>query len=242
MKHSLATMLLLCCITLPAFAEEAADDLVRSISVNGEGKVEIAPDKATMHVTVYTENKNLPVARKENEGKVKKLLGIAQEFGLKDEHIKTLYANVEPKYRYEENTNKQILEGYTVSNEVELTLLDPSKLSTIFNQLVEGGFDRIGSVDFDLQHREVVEQEAMLKAVKNARLKADKIATEIGDSITEVLAVQEGGSSYVQPPMPYRHGKAMLMSAAMDSAESSNTMPSGLIEVRQNVSVTYGIK
>lgn len=228
-------------LALSVFPAHAEPVMPRAITVQGEGKVKIAPDKATVNVTAYTEDKNLSEAKKLNDEKVKKLLNIAKEAGVADNDIKTLYANVEPKYRYVQESGKQIMEGYIVSNSVELTLNDIEKLSTVMKQLVDGGFDRINGIQFDLKDRETVEQEALLKAVDQAHAKADKVAGRINSKLGEVLFVQESGASFSPPPMPMM---AMREQAAFakDTSAGSNVTPAGLIEVIQSVTVSYSIQ
>lgn len=218
-----------------------AEPLPRTVSVTGYAESKVAPDKATVYVNVYSEDKALDTAKAVQDKKVKQLLALAAKQGVKNEDISTNFANVQPRYRYEEKTRKRILEGYTLTNNVEVTLRDLDKVGPFMDSLISAGFDQINNVQFGLEKRRQHEEKLMSEALKNAKQKASEMASVLGSSIGQPISISESGAR-VMPPMPMARGMVMAMDAAESSKSISTYSPEGVIEIQQTVNVIFALE
>lgn len=215
---------------------------MRVISVNGEAVAKRAPDQATLPVTLVSEDKNLQTAKDANDKKLKNVLRIARELGIKDEQVKTLYATIDPRYTYDQKTSKQSFDVYVANLSLSITLDEPDKLGPLMSALIKDNIDRIGSVNFGLKDEKKARDDMLTQAVQDAKAKAEKLAAALGVKVGAPLSISENGGGVVPPnPWPVR---PMMMKSAMaaDGASAESAPPSGLVEIRQNVSVQFAIE
>lgn len=227
-------------LSVPAAAQELPSPAVYPVSptitVTGEATTRHTPDQVTLPVTIYTENAVLNKAKEENDRKLQIVLNLAREHGIPKEKLQTAYTSIEPRYDYSDN--KQVFRGYVANTMLNITLTDVSRLGAFMQALVDAKIDRLGSVSFTLQNDDKAKSDTLLKALANAKAKADGLSAAAGQKLGNPLRIVEGSADMMPPPpMPY----PMMAKAAMaeDARNAGAQLPSGLIEVRQNVTVTY---
>ena len=96
----------------------------RMISVTGTSEIKVAPDEVTLFLGVESRDKDLAVAKANNDKSIKNLLSLAHNVGIDAKDIQTSALNMGPKYS-EEKTPRFL--GYEVSQTISLTLKDISK-------------------------------------------------------------------------------------------------------------------
>lgn len=237
LKNILALFLLIS--TAPAFAETVVQP---SISVVGFAESKISPDKASINVEAYSENKDLNTAKKEQDEKVKKLVALAKKQGIDEDQITTRYANVQPLYDYLPNTNKPKFRAYSLSNQIEIEVLDITKVGPLMDALVAANFDRIQGVQFGLKNRRAAEDALLKQALGNARAKAGGMVEALDAKLGKPITISESGS-YNPPPILMAKAQRMEMAVAADAGGSMQSYsPTGLIEIQQTVNVTFAME
>ena len=101
----------------PAVATEVAP---RTISTSGEADVKVVPDEVTLTLGVETSDKDLEIAKSQNDASVKKILAVAKDAGIDPRQLKTDYLSLEP--RYESRNNERLFLGYWVRKTLTITL------------------------------------------------------------------------------------------------------------------------
>lgn len=231
MRYFLA--LLLCAACFGAHAAEPA----RTVSVSATGKVEAAPDRAVLPITLETQDKSLNAAKQANDRLMAKFLAVAKQFELAKEKLTTTGIYVNPRYRWEDKTHKQVLEGYGVSRSIQVNIDDLGKLEPVLAALTEAGIDQVQGVQFTLANPDALEASARKQAMEKASAKAAELAAGAGAKLGPVMSITESGGGF-QPPMPMQ--RAMAMKAEADVAPPP-PLP-GLMQVEQSVSVTYALQ
>lgn len=214
----------------------------RTVSVTGYAEEKLAPDEAKLFVTVHTENRDLNTAKKEQDEKVAKLMKVVKSLNIEqgDGNVRTLYANLQPVYDYQQQTGKPKFRAYQLENQIEMTLDKVEVAGPLMDKLVEAGFDRIGNIQFGLKDERKKREALMEEALKDARDKAGKMAAALGATLGKPMTISESGS-YTPPPMPMMRNMAM----AADMAESKSMptySPTGVIEIQQTVNVTFELQ
>ena len=238
MKKTL--LILLLCVPFSAYAGDK--DLVPSITVTGYAEAKISPDQAVVNVNVYTENKELAIAKKEQDAKVKKLVALALKNGAKKEHISTRRANVQPLYDYVQATKKRRFRAHSLTNSIEVKMDDLEQVGPFVDALVAAKFDRIQGVQFRLKNRRAHQEKLLKEALRNAKKKAEMMADALDTDIGRPITVSESGS-YNRPPIyRARAAKAESFAVAADSGSIESYTPTGQVDIKQTVNVTFELE
>src|SRR5215216_2461586 len=99
MKYKLKVIAaLLLTFSLPASGYAQNPRESRLISVSGEAEVKVAPDQVDFNLAVETRNKDLRIAKNQNDGAVKNVLAFTTSYGIEPKNIQTDYISIEPRY------------------------------------------------------------------------------------------------------------------------------------------------
>ena len=107
-----------------------------------------------------------------------------------------------------------------MNNTVTVKIVELDNTGKVISEVVKFGSNSLGNIRFDVSNREQLMDEARVKAVKDARRKAEIYTKAAGISLGKVLAISEGGAG--QQP---RRFKAAARSLAV--AESAPAPVSG---------------
>ncbi|MCL4459666.1 MAG: SIMPL domain-containing protein [Chloroflexi bacterium] len=179
----------------------AAQTLTPSgITVWGDGSVKAAPDIAYVTVGVQTRAATAQEAQRENASAMKNVLAKLEQLGLTKKDLQTSGINIYPVME-----KPGTVSGYTVTNNVMVTVHDVSKAGEVFDAAIGAGANTGGNVRFAIKDDSKLRQAALEAAVKAARPKAEAIASALGVKIKDVQSVTEeyGGGPM---PLPYAKG------------------------------------
>ncbi len=209
---------------------EAARD---TIAISAEGKITAVPDIASISVGVMTEKKTVADAQKENTGKMNAIIAKIKEFGVAAEDIKTTNYSIYPQYDWIDN--RQVERGFQVTQNVDVKVRDLSKIGDVLAAVGELGANQVGGVNFTIDDPEELRQQARLKGLEAAKMKAQALAEAAGVKLGKVVGFSES-EGYV-PPVYYRD-------AAMGygGGGAAPNVQSGSQDVVVNVSVIYEIQ
>jgi uncharacterized protein YggE len=181
MKAILATLLTLVCAGLAS----------ANVTVTGTGKVSYVPDLAYLGVGVSSEGKTAAEAWTKNRAAVQKLFDALKALGIDPADFKTGSTNLTPRYVYHSGQDPQLV-GYTASYELSVTVRKLDGLGTVMDRLVEAGANQRMSVSFATSDEEKLLDEARIKAVTDARKKAQLYTTAAGANLGPVVSIAEG--------------------------------------------------
>lgn len=208
-----------------------------SLSVSGQGTVEAKPDTATVSLGINHKAKTAKEAQARVVEVTNAIIKLAKAKGVAEEKIRTQEINLHPDYYYGPN-QPPVLSGYNASSSVSITTGDIANLGGLIDEAVEAGANQMNGISFTLKDRDKYKQEAIAKAVDDARRKADEAATKLGAS---VIGVKRVHVSEVGGPGPIygRGGEAKMMEAR--SAAPVEVMP-GTVDLNVSVQVEFLIK
>lgn len=231
----------LTCLTLvvawptPSWSQASAEKACeRTISVSGIGEVQAKPDMATITLGVETEASEAAQALNDNSQAMEKLLQVLQEHGLKEKDIQTTNLNVSPRYdRSDSRTTPKII-GYTVTNQVRVTVRDLDKLGKLLDASVETAANRIHGISFDVSEPDQLLDKARHQAMQHALHKAQQLAKDADVKLGEPLQISESSSN---PPRPVYARQSL-------AADASKAVPisRGQQTITANVSVVFAIR
>jgi uncharacterized protein len=168
----------------------------RTISVSGTGRISAAPDVAEVSVGVVTREKSAREALRSNTKAMEALLAVLKERGVAAKDVQTSNISVVSKYSRPPTqpppadfVPKPI--GYEVTNEVQVTVRDVSKLGVLLDAVVESGANRLSGISFRVDRPERLLDEARKRAMAEARRKAELLAGEAGLVVGRAIRIEE---------------------------------------------------
>ena len=131
------------------------------ISVTGIAEVKVAPDEATLTLGVDSHDRDLAVAKADNDKRIKRLLNLAHTAGVETKNIQTSALTMHPEYSDEKIPK---LLGYRVSQTVALTLTDLSKYEELMTGALKAAVNRVEGISFFVSNPKKHREEARLKS------------------------------------------------------------------------------
>ncbi len=201
-----------------------------TIAVVGSGKVTVVPDMATIQLGVSMERPTAKAARDAAATAMNAVVAAIRKLGIDDKDIKTSAVSLGPVYNYPPNSTPKI-RGYQLQNTVSVTVRKLDVISDVLDNAVTAGATSVDGISFDVADRAAAEAQAREAAVKDAKARADTLATTAGVRITGVASMSET----MNTPIWYGQNFA----AALAPKDSSTPVMPGSTDVTITVSVTY---
>ena len=192
------------------------------VIVTGEGAVSVAPDYAEIRSGVITRAQTAKEATDANSKLMTAVTTALLGAGIEQKDIQTSRFSVQPLYTSPQPGAAQRLTGFSVSNQVEVTVRQIAKVSDILDRLIASGASDVGSVEFLHSDPSKVLDQARQAAVADARRKADLYARAAGLNLGPVVWITED-SGYA-PPMPMGGMRALAAAPAVPISIGEGTL------------------
>jgi uncharacterized protein YggE len=202
-----------------------------TISVAGSGKVTVVPDMATIRLGVALERNTAKAARQAAAVQMTKVVDAIRALGVDEKDIATSQVSLQPVYNYPQNGTPRI-RGYQLSNVVTVTVRDLEKVGDVLDDGVIAGATSVDGIGFDVEDRTAAEAKAREAAVKDAKAKADVLASGVGVQITGVASMSETVST------PVWYGDAERL-GAMAADTAATPVMAGTTDVTIDVQVSF---
>jgi uncharacterized protein YggE len=204
------------------------------VVTSAEAIVRRAPDRAFVGVTVETRARNPRDAQSENADAMRNVQRQLRSANLPTDAIRTMSYAVEPDYEF--TNGRRVLRGYIARNAIELRVDDLGRLGELVDRATNAGATAVGDIRFDLKHRKAAELEALTDAVRDARARAEAMASAAGRAIQAIWRVEDERAA---TPIP----RPMLGMARAAAAEAAPTpIVAGEIEIHARVTLTAMLK
>lgn len=167
--------------------------VTRSITVVGEGRVNVQPDTAqtTVGVEVVTDTvkAGTTAVSQTMSSLIDALLG--QGIALKDIQTSGYNISLERNPIQPGQTGVQEQIRYHVSNNVTVTIRDLSKVASVLDAAINAGANNIYGINFTLSNQATVDREAYGKAMDDADARGEYLARLSGVVLGPVISVSE---------------------------------------------------
>jgi uncharacterized protein len=210
----------------PAAQQQAAPE--GRVVVIGEGNVSAAPDYAEVDGGVTTRGKSVKEASDANSKLMAAVTATLQDVGLVAKDIQTSRFSIQPIYTPADPHNEAKLAGYSVSNQVNVTIHDIGKAGDILDRLITAGVTNVGNIQFLHSDPSKLLDQARDAAVADAKRKAEIYAKAAGIRLGRVIWITEEPA--YAPPMPM-----MRMAAAAPAAPVPISVGEDSLQVRITV-------
>ncbi len=217
----------------------------RLITVTGDADVRVAPDEVILTLGVETWDKDLNIAKTQNDQRVQRILQLGQKFGIESKNVQTDYINIEP--RYEDQWEHKNFIGYFVRKTVVITLRDTSKFENLLSDALADANYVLG-VEFRTTELRKYRDQAREMAIKAAQEKAADLSGQLGQKIGQPYTITEDQTwwwSGYNSAWGSRWGGAMaqnvVQTAGAPSSPGTSIAP-GQITVTARVTVSFELQ
>jgi hypothetical protein len=232
-RTAFAALLVLAATSLGAAAQQA--DTIPTLQANGQGQVMVVPDLAIVTIGVVTRANTAGDALAANSNDLQKAIDAIKAASVAEKDIGTSSFSVTPIYqttpRPPADQPAPII-GYSVSNEVRVTIRNIATSGAILDQVVKAGANRVSGISFDISDAKGAEDAATKAAIAEARHRGELMAEAAGVSLGRMLSVSvsTGGGG----PVP-------VFARADFAAAAPPPVLAGQRAVTANASITWEI-
>jgi uncharacterized protein len=211
-------------VAQPNLGRTATASSGTSITVTGDGTVNVTPDRVSFDFGVTTQASTAAAALGRNSDRARAIVSALGKAGVDAQDIQTTDVSLWPQTR----ANGTEIVGYTASNSVDVTApLD--RAVAVVDAAVGAGANDIDGPNLDTSDQSSLYDEALKQALVDAKGKAEAIAAAAGLGITGVEKVTEGGQAN---PLP--------VFAQAKAAGTGPPIEPGTQQIQASVTVTYG--
>ncbi|HEX9959624.1 MAG TPA: SIMPL domain-containing protein [Pyrinomonadaceae bacterium] len=246
MKSKIAVFIALSFLFLVSVnAQTVALNPPPTIEVTGTAEVQVVPDEVTFALRVTKVDKNLTVAKTQNDQNVAQIIALTKRFAVDAKDVKTDFISVSEKFdRVKpkgENEYQDVFAGYSVSKTVVVKLRDLSKFENFLSEVVKIGVTQLGSFSFQSSEIRKHRDRARALAIRAAKEKAEAMTKEIGQGIGKAISIEEeninnnyGGNYGINSNITSRE-----IDPAGDNSDDSVTIALGTITIKAQVEVKF---
>ncbi len=228
-------LVLLTCVALlalcagPALAEGEGTKL----SVSGNGTVLVESDLAIVTVGVREASADVLVAQATVNEKIAAIKQALLDAGVQETEINTDSINIYANYDYSDNT--EVIVGYTANNSLSVRTTDIDNVGALIDATFAAGANTLDNVQFTVQDDSEAREQALTKAVEDARRKADVLAAAAGMQVTAIESIAESGV-YTYDSM---RNFAQMDAAATEESGAGTLVQAALVSVDASVSMDF---
>ena len=213
------------------------------VHVEGEARVDVPPDEATIRVRMTSFHRESEVALETLQVQLTTAIGVLARAGVPDDRI-TGFDLQKMVVRSRDDNNELEILGYDFSREFEVLLTDLESFTPLVAELM--AIDNVAAVsaDFDIEDRVQMESNLARHAAEDARRRAEQLARNMDVSIDSVFSISETPIASV--------GRAFRLTSDSYTVMGERPSEKGLftstifvpeaIELRKSVHVLFKIK
>ncbi len=205
--------------------------VTRTVTVMGEGVVEARPDKASFSFGVQSDGASAREASAANATAMRRLIAALKEAGVDSDDIQTEQVSVWPSAEAEGGGG---VTSYTASNSVTVQVA-VDRAGGLVTVATGAGANTLWGPNLTRDDSDAVEEQALERALADARRKAKALAGAANSQLGEVVKMVEGGAPVV--PM-YEMAAAR---SATDKADASAPIEAGTLETHATLTVTFAL-
>ena len=165
----------------------------RTIQVSGTAVVNVAPDRALVHLGVQSNGKSPREVQAKNAALVGSVIKSIQALGVEAKDISTDQYVIEPLY---EDYDSLRIKGYRIHNVISITLREVDNTSDAIAAAFQAGANQVVNVEFYTSELRKYRDQAREMAMKAASEKAGALAQVAGTDTQCVLNISENSSFY----------------------------------------------
>lgn len=204
------------------------------IRTQGEAVLTVEPDLAEIQIGVETDDPSAQTAVEKNALQAEAVLKALRELLGRDADIKTIGFSITPVYSMPRD-GKRTITRYSARNTLFVRTDRIKRVGEIIDRANKAGANTMGGLQFTIKDDAAVQLKALELASRDARAKADAIASALGVKIRRILRVEQTGPGF----RPYARNRGLAASA--QSVAAATPVESGTLEIRASVTMVVEV-
>ena len=211
-------------VAQPHLGRSATPAAGSTITVTGNGTVDSTPNQASFDFGVTTNGATASQALGRNSAQARSIIDALKKAGIAAADIQTTQVSLWPQT----SSNGREITGYQASNSVDVTAA-LGKSGALVDAAVGAGANNVDGPNLDTADKTALYNQALDRALGDAKQKAQAIARATGLTLGTALKVREGGAS-----TPILYGDALQARPA-----AAPPIEAGTQKIQASVTVTY---
>jgi len=216
----------------------AASELVSTVSVSGQGMVNVPPDTAQVTVGIDVIRPELSEAQSEASKQATDVIAAVKAEGVKAADIQTANYSVNIMRDYSDGGDPTKITGFEVMNQVLVTIRDVNNVGKLLDAVVSAGANSIYGVTFFVDDTRPHSADARKLAVEDATVRAQQLAEAAGMTLGRVISISESVGNYYPGPVYGKGGGGM---GAADAAMAP-PIEGGSSQITVDVQMTFELR
>jgi uncharacterized protein YggE len=204
--------------------------LANTITVSASGKISQVPDVAHVSLGVSVTKPTVKAARADAAVRMTAIIAAMKALGVVDADIQTVGLNLYPQYA---NGSSTKIVGYTVGNQIQITIRDLDKADDVIDTATAKGATEVNGISFDIADPAKALNDARASAVAAAQASAAAMAAAGHVSLGSVVSITD-----MSAPSPIYYPGARLGAVAADTA---TPIQPGSQDISATVTVVFAI-
>lgn len=235
-------VLLLSIFSIISIGSYAQSEMIRTISVQGYGEVNVKPDVANINFNLSAVNLEFKDAVNELNTKVNSLSKALRKAGVSKNDIHSSNYNITKEYKHNYKTGEKTFLGFKVSHRISLQIdSDTKSVNKVFEAIIKSLNDIELNLSFGIKNPADSKDLMIANAVKDAKKKAKLMASASDLELGEIISI-----NYRTAPIQYGGGSNRIMLSKKMSLDAAPVMvedfnPSD-IKQSTTVDIVWGIK
>lgn len=219
----------------PAVSMAAELPELPTLATVGYGVIDAKPNMATLSIEVNQTASTAAKAKALADEKVAAYFSFLEKNGVATKDINAANLQTQPEYEYVKDQSPKII-GYRAIRNVEVKLMDLSKLNTLMDGALKAGLNDIQGIQMGVSDPAAYQQQAREAAIKDAQSKAKSVASGFGVKLGEVYRIRYDTNPQ---PLPMPPMLRMAAFAAPDNAKVNETYQQQNLHFTDQVDVVY---
>jgi len=208
-----------------------------TINVQGSSELTFKPDKAEVSAGFTVVKNTAAEAQNEANTVINAIIDGLRYKGIQESDIQTDQLNLYEEMSWE--NNNYVSKGWRATQTLTIKTTDLTKVGTIVDICTKNGANQINGISFGLSDakEQGYKQQALAEATKNAKSKAEIIASSLGAQLGDIKSVSESNYYY----RPYMYAMSSKAVGADMVQEAANVLPSD-VSITADIIIVYKIK
>ena len=164
-----------------------------TITVKGTGNVSARPDYIVLSLNIEVLSETYDRAMTDASERIKRLQDVAALVGYEKSDLKTTSFNVQTRYenvKDRQGNYKREFAGYACSYHLKLAFgFDSKQLAKVISAIANCGAQPEISVAFTVKSPEKINEELLISATENAKMKAEILCKASGNTLGQLLNI-----------------------------------------------------
>lgn len=211
---------------------------LNTVTASGEGLALAKPDTAELTFTIVsTDPKSKPALDRASKT-ADAVAAAIKKAGVAEEDVQTANMRIDPNYTYDKgNDQPPTVASYRATIDLRVKVRDMEIVGTVIEAGTGAGASSVNGPTFTLDDDAAASDEAITKAVEDAKRRAEAMAKAAGKSVGDAVSIKE---TAVEVPQVY--SDSALLRMASPAADKGMAVEAGQLDITANVTVVFDLK